>query len=359
MIKTSGKYSPDIAIPPGETLLEVIKSRDISQKELADRTGLTTKTINLIIKGIAPITPETALKLEIVLDMPASFWFNLENNYQETLLRLKLEKESETEKWIVDEIDYAELVKLDWIPKASSLSEKISNLKKYFGITSFNNIKTLYPALFRKSCGKNSSHYALAAWIEKGLKEASKIETKKFDKNFLKINIYKFKELTLENDPNKFIPELLNLCKDCGIAFLILPHLKRTYAHGATKWITPDKALLLLSLRFRFIDIFWFSFFHELGHIIYHSKKDIFIECDNNPDKFEDEANEFAADTLINPKEYKDFIKNNVFIYDSILKFSERIGVNPAIVIGRLEHENLINYGAYDSLKPRLKFVEN
>ncbi len=358
MVRTNGKYFPDIAIPPGESLLEFINSKNITQKELAGRTGLTPKTINLIIKGNAPITHETALKLEIVLDVPASFWINLENNYQETQLRLKLEKKIEAEKWILNEIDYNELAKWGWTKKANSNNEKINNLWEFFGVTSFYNLKLVYSALFRKSCNKNASPYALAAWIEIGLKEASTINAKKFNKSFLKSNISNFKKLTLENNPIEFMPKLKNLCKNCGIAFSILPHLKKTYANGATKWISPDKALLLLSLRFKCIDIFWFSFFHELGHILLHSKKDIFIECENTPDEFEEEADKFAADTLIIKKEYNSFLKDNKhFNLEDIQNFSNKVGVNPAIVIGRLEHDELIDYGRFR--KPKLQFSIN
>ena len=53
--------------------------------ELAESTGRPRKTINEIIAGKAEITAETALQLERVLGIPASFWNNLERNYQESL----------------------------------------------------------------------------------------------------------------------------------------------------------------------------------------------------------------------------------------------------------------------------------
>jgi HTH-type transcriptional regulator / antitoxin HigA len=356
MIKTNGKYKPDIAIPPGETLLEVIESKLLSQKELADRTGLTQKTINLIIKGNAPLTPDTALKLENVLNIPANFWNNLEKNYQETLLRLKLEKDSESEEWILNEIHYSELVKLRWIPRAGSLPEKINNLRNYFGVASLENLKTVHSALFRKSCTQNASHYALVGWIEKGKKEALNIETKNYNKNFLKSNIDKFRELTLIDDPEEFHPKLSRLCADCGIAFVVLQHLSKTYANGATQWINSDKALLLLSIRYKFIDIFWFSFFHELGHILLHGKKEVFIECNDDKNEYEEEADRFASEVLIDNKEYKVFLNNDDFNKESILKFADKIKIHPAIIIGRLAHDKKVNYSKFNYLIPRLKF---
>ena len=83
------EYNPDYAVPPGETLLETIHALDLTQKELALRMGCPVKTINEIIKGVAAITAETALQLEKVTGVPASFWTNAEANYRERLARLK------------------------------------------------------------------------------------------------------------------------------------------------------------------------------------------------------------------------------------------------------------------------------
>jgi addiction module HigA family antidote len=78
-------WAPDIAIPPGGTLLDMIEFRDISRAELAKRTGIPGKTINEIIKGRAAIAPETALQFEKVLGVPASLWLGLERNYRTAL----------------------------------------------------------------------------------------------------------------------------------------------------------------------------------------------------------------------------------------------------------------------------------
>ena len=95
MSKHAHTFDPDYAVPPGATLLETIDSLGLTQKELALRMGLRLKTIKEIIKGIAEINAETALKLEKVTGIPASFWNNAEANYREGLARLK---EAETKK---------------------------------------------------------------------------------------------------------------------------------------------------------------------------------------------------------------------------------------------------------------------
>jgi HTH-type transcriptional regulator / antitoxin HigA len=82
---TKTEAYPDVAIPPGEYLLEEIEARNLSQKELARRMGRPPNTINEIINGKKAITAETALRLEEVMpEIPARFWLNLETDFQLT-----------------------------------------------------------------------------------------------------------------------------------------------------------------------------------------------------------------------------------------------------------------------------------
>src|SRR5207249_11702800 len=67
----------------GQTLQETIDAVGIDQRELAVRSGLSAKHINQIIKGIAPITHDTAIRLERVTGVPARMWNNLETNRSE------------------------------------------------------------------------------------------------------------------------------------------------------------------------------------------------------------------------------------------------------------------------------------
>jgi len=84
------QFMPDYAIPPGETLAEELAAKSMNQAELAALMGITKEFLNEIIKGKAPITPEIALKLERVFQLPANFWMNLEQQYQKTLTHLQI-----------------------------------------------------------------------------------------------------------------------------------------------------------------------------------------------------------------------------------------------------------------------------
>lgn len=111
-------YLAPVAIHPGETLLEVLESKKMTQAELSERIGLHKKTINEIIKGKKPITPNTALKLSFVFGTSENFWNNLQKNYDETVARLEFEKELEKGKETVSKFTvYSQLVKYQLVKK--------------------------------------------------------------------------------------------------------------------------------------------------------------------------------------------------------------------------------------------------
>lgn len=349
------EYKAVIAVHPGETLKEFLKNLDMTQTQLSERTGITQKHINEIINGKADISHSTSMKLEYALGMPASFWNNLQSNYDETIARIDAESSAEEELSIAKEIPYNEMQKYGFIDRAKDIYDKVDKLRSYFGVASLSFIPTTISGAFRKSDNTKTSAYALAAWIRRGEIEASNIEVETFNEKTLKSMIPEFRKLTNES-PEYFIPKLKELCSSCGICLVLSPHLNKTYVQGVTKWINKDKVLLQLSFRQRYIDIFWFSFFHELGHIILkHGKKETYIQYDkpqkDNP--IEIQADEFASNTLIPLKEFNEFINNNNFSENDILEFSNKIGILPGIVVGRLQHDGVISYKYHNKLKPK------
>ncbi len=345
-------YKPNIAIPPGETLLEYLESMGMTQVDLAKRIGLTPKTVNEIINGKAPITAENALKLESIFGTPASFWNNLEANYQEAKARLDAEYAIKDETSIARAIPYPSLAKLKVVSPTRCIEEKVVNLRSFFGVASLHYVQDVQPVAFRKQEKVTVSSFALASWLRIGEVWAAEIETKPYDEKKLKELMITFRSLTLKR-AEEFAPDLKDLCASVGIAFVLVPHLPKTYAHGATKWLTPQKALIQLSIRCSYSDIFWFSFFHELGHILLHSKKQAFAETGIS-NQLEDQADRFAAEKLIPNADYKMFLKKNKFTRESIIRFAGNIEIHPGIIVGKLQHDEIIGHDYFNDLRPRL-----
>lgn len=350
---------PEIIITPGETIKEKLLDLGMTQVEFAKRMKMTEKHISMLLNGKAPITHETAVKLENVLGIPAYFWINLEANYRAKLERLKQLENIKKDISILKYIPYNEMSNFGWVPKVKKPEEKINVLQKFFGISELSCIKELLPALFRKSQKYEASAYALAAWLRKAELEAYKISTLPFDKRKLTSLIPEIRSFS-NQDPKIFLPKLKELLASCGIAFVLLPHLSKTHVQGAVKWLKHDKVLLALTIRYKYADIFWFSFFHEIGHILNGSKKEIYITGEDLTDKnTEKEADTFASNILIPEKEFQKFIsnKNNYLNAVNIKNFAHKIGIHPGIVVGRLQHEKLIDYKMHNNLRVKYEWA--
>mgnify|MGYP001599434005 CR=1 FL=1 len=353
-------FNPNVAIHPGKTLQETLEAVGMSQAELAERTGLTPKTINEIVQGKSSVTPETAIKLSAVFGMSVAFWNNLQRNYQETLARLEVEKKLSHELVNLRKFFcYVELAKWGYVKKTNVDQEKIMNLLNFFGVSSLNLVPKIQAAAFRKSNQKNLSHESLAAWLRCGELEAQKIQTREFDKNKLIDSLAELRGLTRQN-PAVFEHKMVELCASFGVAVVFVPYFKNTFVNGATRWVN-DKAIVQLSLRGNYSDIFWFTFFHELAHVFKHGKTDQFVEFEDGKHldsiEKEKEADEFATNTLIPRNEYANFRQKNDFSYGSVTNFANAINISQGIVAGRLSHD-YSDWKQWARIRNRLKFVE-
>ncbi len=330
-------FTPDYAIPPGETLKETMESLEMTQKELAKRTGLTVQSLNRIFKGKQPINYETAGKLELVIGVPARFWNDLEAQYREQLEKIReLESLKKNLDWLKT-IPVSELQKRGLIAHPEEKSEQVREVLKFFGVSSVSAWEKIWTepkvAARRSACFESIPGHA-ATWIRQGEIIAQKIECKPFDKKSFRVVLNEIRELTIEH-PKVFIPRMQKLCSDTGIAVALVPEMKKVPWSGAAKWINPNKAMILINLRGKREDKFWFSFFHEAGHIANDNKKNLYIN-DNSNDPVEQRADKFAESILFPGKcrEVIPMLKSK----QKIISFAKEIGLSPGIVAGQYQH---------------------
>jgi HTH-type transcriptional regulator / antitoxin HigA len=362
--KADQSFQPDYAVPPGETLKETLETIGMSQAELAERTGRPKKTINEIMMGKAAITSETALQLERVLGVPASFWNNLECNYQERLARLREEDYLKKQaNWLYG-FPLADMVKMGWLSKEDNLIKKVQTLLNFFGVAGVTEWKGVWgkpQAAYRNSTAFQMNPAAVAAWLRMGEIEGQKVACQPFQPRSFRSALQQIRSLT-QKGPEVFEPAMKELCAGSGVAVVFIPELPGTRLYGATRWLKPSKALIQLSLRGKSDDHFWFTFFHEAGHILLHGKKEIYIEAQENGRQEtgriskEKEADLFAQEMLIPKETYNNFITGNDFIPDRILRFAEQIGIAPGIIVGRLQHNNIISFSQGNKLKNWVRF---
>jgi Plasmid maintenance system antidote protein len=346
----------DLIVTPGDTLLETIESLDMTQAELAHRTGRTVKLINEIIKGKATISTDTAIQFERVLGIPASFWNNLEKNYQQEISECKQRKKLESYTGWLKNFPVKNMIREKYINKKDNDVDQLVELLGFFGVASPESWETLWDTKvqFRQSPTYESDQYAVIAYLRKAEIEARKIMCAAYDKEKFSTAISEVRNLTNETEPQEFVPQLIKRCSAAGVAIVFLPELKGIHLSGATKWLSPVKAMIVLSLRHKRNDHLWFTFFHEAGHVLLHAKKRIFIDNETHLSEVnaENEANNFAANVLIPQHEYREFVAvhGKRISAQNVITFAKKIKIQPGIVVGRLQKDQIIPYSNLNRL---------
>lgn len=348
-MKTEAVVQSDWAIPPGEYLDEVLEDAGLSQADLADRIGRPKQAINEVIKGKKALTADTALQLASVLDVPAHVWTGLEDEYRLAQARQREQEALKQEQEIAREFPFKEIADQGWVEYTRKGVEKVHELCRFFGVSSLANVPNVdvYSAAFRTGAGKTPNPYAVAAWLCGGAQDAERIETADYDADALKRALPAIRKLTLRDNPDDTISALKHLLADAGVALVLRPHFSKTYLAGATFWTDKrHKAVVMMSLRGCWIDIFWFTLCHELGHILLHDKRRTFIDFDKAEQpgtrQQEDEADAFAAKTLIPQRDWNAFAAKGDFSPGSIRQFAQSVEIDPGIVTGRLQHEKRV-----------------
>ena len=350
MATKKNQYHPQIAFHPGETLAEKLEELGMGPKEFAIRTGKPEKTVIAILKGKSSITPEMAVQFEHVLKIPAHFWLNMQRNYDEFIAR------EERQELLAESTDWARnfpisnLVKKGWLPAKNTIEEKTSELLAFFSISNFNAWEDYYfkqqlKVAFRISLAHTNEPYAISAWLRKGELQAAELPSKPYEEKNLKEALPEIKSIMAKH-PDNFFQQLQQVCLDAGVKVVHTPCLPKAPISGSTRWL-KDTPLIQLSGRYKRNDSFWFTFFHEAGHILLHGKKDIFLESIDYSDKDkqkEKEADEFAIKWTLTTNEQQEIIDAAPLDENDIKTFAKKFNTHPAIIIGRLQHEGLVPY---------------
>ena len=359
-------FAPDWISSPGDTIIDLLNERDWTQVDFAIRMGQSPKHINEIIKGKKPLTRETALKLERVLGSTAEFWLNRELQYQQNLARFNETKRLESWKLWAQELPIRDLMSRGYIQKRRIIqkhfAEIVDDLLRLFRVASPDEWKVHYAGMsgsFRCRCPEQSDIGAISSWIRLGEIEAEKINGPKYNQSAFEGSLESIRSLTL-SPFHEIVDTLKEICLKSGVTLIIIPSIPRAHVSGVTRWLKPHKPIIQLSLYGKTNDRIWFTFFHEVAHILKHGKKEIFLEEFDGAgsDSVEErEADEWASECLIPSKNLKELHK--LKDEKSVRNFAEKINIHPGIVVGRLQHEGFIEHSQLNRLKESYKHKNN
>ncbi|MCM1387470.1 MAG: HigA family addiction module antitoxin [Bacillus sp. (in: Bacteria)] len=350
------EYNDSIAFHPGYYIKEIVDASGLTQEDFAKRLDTTPKNLSLLIRGEQNLSLDIAMKLSRMMGTSVDYWLNLQSAYDSLIAEFRLGDELVEERKVFANLDYKYFKDNFGLPDLPrKIDEQINQVRKFLNVATLSVFAKRDMAVsFRSSTGELTESNIIKAniMVQIAINKALKIAAPKFNKS-------KFQDaveyaLTLTRNHEEFYPLIYDAFQKTGVIFVILPNLSGSKISGATKKIGNNVMLMVNDSRL-YSDTFWFTLFHEIGHIM-NSDYGISFEKENGEQ--EDDADRYAEDSLIPPEQYRDFVNANRFDLQSIRTFANFIQRDPGIVLGRLQNDGKVEYGDWtlaNALRHRYK----
>lgn len=343
------EYDDKIAFHPGYYIKEIVEESGLTQEDFAKRLDTTPKNLSLLIRGEQNLSIDIAMKLSRMTGTSVSYWLNLQNAYDALIAGFKSKEELARERKIFSYLDYKyfrEYFNLPDLPRKKD--EQIVQVRNFLNVSTLTVFKKPDMTVsFRSATGEMSEANIIKAniMVQIATNIALETEAPKFDKSLFEEAVRY--ALTLTKDHSTFYPLIKEAFCKVGVIFVILPNISGSKINGATKKVGNNIMLLVNDRRLN-SDTFWFTLFHEIGHIM---NGDYGISFDSESGEQEEIADKYAEDMLIPCDQYQQFIAENRFDIQSIRRFAKRIDRDPGIVLGRLMNDGKVSYDDW-SLNP-------
>lgn len=351
----------DYAVPTGEFIEEWLEENDMSQAQLARRMGVSPKHISKLIAG-ARLTENMALKLELVTGVAARIWLGYEATYRADVARLGLEAELAAETEVAKLFPVKELRQMGIVTETMRRpGVLLMQLMGFFAVGSLEGLKsrTQPLAAFRQDATHPVDPAAVQIWLRLIELELATLDPLDHDYDrgaFLKL-LPEIRQLSLKS-PEEYGSLLPEMLADVGIRLIYKGEIKGIRAHGATQWV-DGHPIIALTTRGADDGKFWFTLFHEFGHVLHHPHNELFIQNENGDggSVLEGEADRFASNALIPSSKARRL--NTLRSLRDVQDFASAIGVCPGIVLGRLHHDGLWPHQNGRKLYKRLQIKDN
>ena len=343
------EYKGKVAFHPGYYIKEIVDESGLTQEDFAKRLGTTPKNLSLLVRGEQRMSIDIAMKLSRLIGTGINYWLNLQEAYDVLIAEFESEKELVKEYEVFEHIEYRyfkEHFGLPDLPRKKE--EQIKCVRKFLNVATLSTLtKRDMAASFRSSFDKITEANKIKAntMVQIAVNAALQTDAPKFNKKlFEQAADY---ALTLTANHSEFYPKIKEAFLKAGVILVVLPNISGSKINGATKKVR-DNIVLMVNDRRLYADTFWFTLFHEIGHII---NGDYGISFDKELGGMEEQANEYARDKLIPADKYNNFVSGHIITPQSIIDFAKSINRDPGIVLGRLQNDGLVEYGDF-RMKP-------
>ena len=352
-------WVPDVPVAPGETIREILDERAISQVDFATRLGRSEKFVSQLINGKAPLTYESAIELERVLGVSATFWNRAEATYRGLLAQqARLAASEEQAEW-VRSFPVKDMADKGLIARETTAAEQAEELLSFFGVSSIDAYRDYWSAEKRLAARMSTAYTpevpAITAWLRAGERQAELIETAPYNEGRFRQVLDELRHATRLH-PREWQPLVVSRCAAAGVAVVFVPDLPRTRCHAVSWWAGKTRAVIQLGLFYKTDDQVWFSLFHEAAHLLLERSRSRISDL-NGDSETERKMSEFAGNLLIPAEEYRAFMSEGRPSKVEVVAFADRIGIAASIVVGRLQHDRVIPHNWMNDLKTKLDWA--
>lgn len=354
-------FDPDWIESPGRTLALVLEKTATTVEELAQRIELPLEQAHALISGERLIDVCTARLLAEHVGSTTNFWLERERRYRALKPSISSADRNEIRAWLRD-LPVADMIKFGWIQAGQAQQDRAEACLRFFNVKEVADWQLRYSNLveqvaFRTSNSFDSHPPAVIAWLRYGELAAKEIACDVWNKTRFQASLSEMRDLTRVADPLEFLPQLREICARSGVALVVARAPNGCAASGSTRFISSKKALLMLSFRHLTDDHFWFSFFHEAGHLILHGESSFFVDGKGlEVTDREREADKFAADALISPEKQGLLDADIDWDHRSIIRIARKLGVSRGIVVGQLQFRSRLRFNQFNFLKTRFRW---
>ena len=349
------EFNDRIAFHPGYYIKEIVDESGLTQEDFAKRLDTTPKNLSLLIRGEQSLSIDIAMKLSRMIGTSVIYWLNLQKSYDALIAEFRSEKELDQEKVVFSMLEYKYFRDNFNLPDLPRKKEaQIAHVRNFLNVATLSVFKKRDMAVsFRSDTGELSTANVVKAniMVQIATNKVLKTEAPKFNKTLFEEAVQY--ALTLTKEHNSFYPLIKEAFRKAGVVFVILPNLSGSRINGATKKV-GNNIMLMVNDRRLHADTFWFTLFHEIGHIM---NGDYGISFESESGEREEIANKYAEDKLIPYEQYERFIEDNIFDIQAIRAFAKEINRDPGIVLGRLLNDGKVSYDDWSLKSLRHKYI--
>lgn len=356
-------FAPQWFSRPGVTVARLMDARGYTVADVATKTGRDQNYVRGLLSGATSIDEPIAVELSGVLGGSAAFWMTRQRQYEQSLLNAAgAVGRDDASAWIAS-LPTKQMREEGWISPSKNQTETTKELLSFFDVASPDEWRERYAAFANSFAFRTSPTFAskiggLAAWLRRGEIEAQAQSCKPFDRPALRDALPELRALTRSKTPKKFIPRLREVCAECGVAVVFVKAPSGCRASGASRFLAPEKAMIILSFRYLSDDHFWFTVFHEAGHLLLHDPGETFIDGeDSDLDPREDEANNFSGGVLVPFDRFEEMLElpNRA---DALIRFAVSVGTSPGVIAGQMQYHRRLGPNQFNGLKRRYTWDE-